>query len=326
MISMQDIAVRLGVSKATVSLVLSGKAGSRVSDGMKEKVLKTAKEMGYHVNDLARSLRTGRSNVIGVLVTDISNEFFGKMSFHIQEEAKRYGYVVITANTNESDEELRSMVKTLVSKQVDGMIIVPTQGSRDDLKMMADGGVPLVQIDRRIDSLDADYVGTCNYESTYQAIEKVIESGKVRIGMVTLDLEVNAITERRAGFEDALRAHGMFDPDLVKAVDFDTLDKIEAALTELASEKPDALFFSSRRVFTKAMEVLAARKGLISEDATLICFDEARSYMNMTGHDLWYIEQPIEMMAKKAFSLLIDNIEGNTVHGSHTFMSTLVTE
>ena len=77
MVLMKDIAEAVGVSNATVSLVLGGKSGSRVSESVKNRVLQTAKEMGCHSNDLARSLRTGRTNLISVIVTDISNDFFG---------------------------------------------------------------------------------------------------------------------------------------------------------------------------------------------------------------------------------------------------------
>lgn len=88
-ISMQDIADKLGVSKGTVSLVLSGKAKSgRVSEKTCQKVKQLAAEMNYYPNEIARSLTTGRTMSIGVIVTDISNEFFGNLTFHIQERAK----------------------------------------------------------------------------------------------------------------------------------------------------------------------------------------------------------------------------------------------
>lgn len=148
MVLMKDIAEAVGVSNATVSLVLGGKSGSRVSESVKNKVLQTAKEMGYHSNDLARSLRTGRTNLISVIVTDISNDFFGKMSFYIQEEAKKYGYLVITANTNESDSELESIIHVLISKKVDGVIVVPTQNCKEMLEDVIKSGTPVVQIDR----------------------------------------------------------------------------------------------------------------------------------------------------------------------------------
>lgn len=324
MTSMQDIADLLGVSKATVSLVLSGKSGSRVSEKMKAKVISAADELGYRPNDLARSLRTGKTNLISVLVTDISNEFFGKLSFFIQEEAKKYGYVVITANTNESDQDLDAMVQILVSKQVDGIIVVPTEGSAKTLKYLLDKDIPFVQIDRFIEGLDADYVGTQNYESVRNAMAELLKKGRKNIGMITLDLEVNAIIGRRKGYEDALREAGLYRPELVKPISFDSLSEMEDALEQLSKESPDAIFFSSHRMFTLALETMAVKKNLIDPDAIFLCFDDAKSYKSLSVNELWYIEQPIEEMAKEAFALLMKKMEGNTEHSQHTFLSSLV--
>ncbi|MBQ5401404.1 MAG: LacI family DNA-binding transcriptional regulator, partial [Bacteroidales bacterium] len=166
MTSMQDIARRLNISRSTVSLVLSGKSDGRVSEAVKKKVLETAKEMDYHLNELARSLRVGSSKLISVIVTDISNEFFGLMTFHIQEEAKKAGYLVLTINSNESDEEFEQMSRILLSKQVDGIIAVPTPGGANALKMIQDQGVPLVTVDRLCEGVDADYVGVDNYDAS----------------------------------------------------------------------------------------------------------------------------------------------------------------
>ena len=95
----------MGVSKGTVSLVLSGKAKGQVSEKTADRVKKMAAEMHYYPNDIARSLSTGTTMTIGVIVTDISNEFFGNLTFHMQEQAKKYGYTVITTNTNERLDE-----------------------------------------------------------------------------------------------------------------------------------------------------------------------------------------------------------------------------
>ena len=321
---MQDIADKLGISKATVSLVLSGKAGSRVSEKTKARVIETARELDYHPNDLARSLRTGRTNVIGVLVTDISNEFFGVMAFHIQEEAKKRGYSVFIANTNESDDEMGILLAMMAGKKVDGVIAVPTQNCAGAFRDLMSKGIHLVQIDRYVEDVDADYVGTCNYESTRNAIIELIASGKKKVGMVSLDLDVNAINERRAGFRDPLRERGLYEPELEQTVPFESLPLIEHALLEISKHSPDALFFSSRRVFMQAMEVIAAQRDLFGPDTVILCFDKAKPFKNLIGYELWYIEQPVEKMAKKAFGLLMEDIDGNTIHGRHTFLSALV--
>lgn len=321
MVLMKDIAAAVGVSKATVSLVLGGKSGSRVSASVRDKVLETAKNMGYRSNDLARSLRTGRTNLISVLVTDISNDFFGKMSFYIQEEAKKYGYMVITANTNESDAVLESMASVLMSKKVDGIIVVPTQNCSEALKDVIHSGTPVVQIDRCIDSINADYVGTDNYSSSAEAIEALVSEGNKRIAMLTLSLGVNAITERVRGYRDVLEKHGLYDQSLVREIEFEEIGKVEEAMAELLSCQPDAIFFSSRRIFTLAMDSMPAQEG---KDTTFLCYDEAKSYKSLLPGKLWYVEQPIEKMAKKAFALLMEKIEGSTSYSKHEYVSTLV--
>lgn len=320
---MKDIAEAVGVSNATVSLVLGGKSGSRVSESVKNRVLQTAKEMGYHSNDLARSLRTGRTNLISVIVTDISNDFFGKMSFYIQEEAKKYGYLVITANTNESDSELESIIHVLISKKVGGVIVVPTQNCKEMLEDVIKSGTPVVQIDRLIDTLKADYVGTDNYASSANAIKELITCGKKRIAMLTLKLDVNAITERVRGYEDALKNHNLYNPLLIRNVEFEEIHKVGEVMNDLLGQKPDAIFFSSRRVFTLAMDALSEHQH-DGSSVTLLCFDEAKSYKALMSDSLWYVEQPIEDMAKKAFSLLMSKIQGTTTYSKHEYLSYLV--
>ena len=323
MASMQDIADVVGVSKTTVSLVLSGKAGTRVSDQVRERILNAAESMGYRVNDVARSLRTGRTNLIGVLVTEISSEFFSKLSFCIQEEAKKHGYFVITANTNESDEELTSMLPVLIGKRVDGIIMVPTQHFQGDSLNFSRYKVPVVLVDRYVEGMGTDYVGTDNYASARIAVNELVSAGKKRIGMFTLALDVNPINERKRGFRDSLETKGMFYPELVKTVDFEGRDDVHGLLEDMLSRNPDAIFFTSRRVFSMVMEHLSM-EDIRKNDLILLCFDEGKSYKGILGDRLWYIRQPIEDIACKSLDLLLDKIDGARGQAKYEFVSTLV--
>ena len=211
MASMQDIADMVGISKGAVSLVLSGKAGHRVSDETKAKVFEAAQSLNYRVNEVARTLRTGQSRIISVIVTDISNEFFGKLVFYIQEEAKKHGYLVLTANSNESAEEFEEIVNMLLGKKVDGIISVTPPGGAETMAHIVDLGIPLVQVDRLCGGLEADYVGVGNYGSTYDMISGMIKDSYCKIAMVSLDLDVNPIHERCSAYRDAMAANGFKD-------------------------------------------------------------------------------------------------------------------
>ena len=317
MTSMQDIARRLNISRSTVSLVLSGKSEGRVSEPVRQKVLQCAKDMNYHLNELARSLRVGSSNLISVIVTDISNEFFGQMTFHIQEAAKKAGYLVLTINSNESDEEFDQMARILISKQVDGIIAVPTPDGAAAMRMIQEQNVPLVTVDRFVDGVDADYVGVDNYDAAKKAVLELIDQGFKNIITMRLDLDIPPLNERERGYMDAMKESGLeqyvdshhirfgegMEEDLNRS-----LDKALAA---------DAVFFTSHRVFTEAMKNVA-KVGGVPAGQCVLCFDDVSPYMTGSS-DIRYIEQPIADIAYKSFELLLAKMKGDTHTGRYIF-------
>ena len=323
MTSMQDIARRLNISRSTVSLVLSGKSDGRVSEALKKKVMETAREMDYHLNELARSLRVGSSKLISVIVTDISNEFFGQMTFHIQEEAKKAGYLVLTINSNESDEEFEQMSRILISKQVDGIIAVPTPGGADALRMIQDQGVPLVTVDRLCEGVDADYVGVDNYDASKQAMTDLLKEGFRKVSLVRLDIDIPPLEARQKGYEDAMREFGL-DQDIdIHRIRFGEGYVDDFVRSEKRLLKADAIFFTSYRVFTQAM-TLVTRVGGVPKGQCLLCFDNVLPYMNGIS-DIRFVEQPVENMARKSFELLLAQIQGGHDAGRYIFPTRCIT-
>jgi len=320
MVSMQDIADRLHVSRSTVSLVLSGKAGSKVSEAVKKEVLKTAKELNYHVNGLARSLRTGESQLISVIVTDISNEFFGRLTFRIQEEAKKAGYLVLTINSNENAQEFDEMVGMLISKHVDGIIAVPPPGGEGSLRRIQTQGVPLVTIDRLCEGLDVDYVGVDNYKSSYDSVQGLIKDGCEKIVMLGLDLDIPPLNERRDAYMDAMTAAGLKDNIDIRLLPFGDLEDSDFARILNGVSANKAAFFTSRRAFTQIMAYASTVKFVPAPDQHLLCFDDISSYFNMVN-DIRYVDQPVDDMARKAFDLLISQIKGNDTPGKYLFQA-----
>ena len=313
-ISMQDIADKLGISRGTVSLVLSGKAKTgRISDEMQAKVKKLAKELNYHPNEIARSLSKGITKSIGVIVTDISNEFFGKMVFYIQERAKYYGYSVITVNTNECLNDFDEAITVLINRQVDGIILVPVEGGNEIVKRVINRKIPLVQIDRFYRDLNSNYIVIDNYNISRQAIEVLFDEGKRRIAVICYDINLSALTERRQGCIDVMKQRGLFDVELIKNIGYDNQEKeIEQAIKDLknSSNKVDAIFFCSRKVFLAGVKYMVQLGIKIPEDMSVVCFDkiDAFSFANIP---VTYIEQPIQQMGEKAIDLLIEQLQGN---------------
>jgi LacI family transcriptional regulator len=311
---MQDIANKLGVSKGTVSLVLSGKAkDNRVSEAVSEKVKQTAREMNYRLNEVARSLRTGQTKSIGVIVTDISNEFFGLLTYYIQEQAKSYGYMVITTNTNENLEEFESMVTTMLNKKVDGFIIVPVDKGRHVAENIIRNRVPFVQIDRFYPELEANYVGLDNYKASVEGMERLLKTGCKRVALICYDINLNALSERREGYRDVLSRHGLLDPTLIRNIEYERQEEsIKQAIMDIKNnpEKVDAIFFCSRRVFFTGIKYMYEMGIRIPDDIQVLCFDKIESYA-MANIPFICIEQPIREMGEKAVDILMDRINGS---------------
>ena len=314
---MQDIADRVGVSKSTVSLVLNGKAAGRVSDSVRERILAESRACDFHMNEVARTLRTGKSRIICVLVTDISNEFFGRLTFYIQEEAKKEGYLVLTVNTNEDDEEMAQAVEMVINKQVDGVIAVPTSDCEKSLRRLLNAGIPLVQVDRYYPGIEAPYVGVSNCDAALKAVVGLIEDGCSRIGLVSYDFPVTALQERCRGYKDALQKHSIYDDTLVHMIGYENQEQsVDQAVRSLVEAGADAVFFTSRRVFILGIKALSHNPA--AKRPKMLCFDEIRSYQAIF-EDIHSVEQPVETMGVEAFRLLLQAINGNPAKGQYIY-------
>lgn len=310
---MQVIADSLGVSKGTVSLVLSGKAGNnRVSAELTRKILNKAKELNYQPNELARSLRTGHSNTIGLIVADISNVFFGNFVYYIQEHLRKYKYSVITVNTNESAEQFAEVSNILINRQVDGIIAVPADGGAGCMAGIMDRNIPLVQIDRYFPEVSASCVVLDNYSASYRTTERLISEGCRRICLVKYRKDVSVNTERTAGFVDAMKAHGLFDDSLIKEVEYSNEEDIRDDISRISCnrEDADALFFTSHKLFLSGVSALVRKKVRIPDDIKVACFDKNVAF-SLLDFPFIYIEQPVKEMAEKAVDLLIEHIRGD---------------
>lgn len=321
--TIKDIADKVGVSPSTVSLVLSGKAGRHVSHHTKHMIERAAKEMNYQVNELARSLRTGQSGLICVIVTDISNEIFSKFVFHVQEEAKKQDYLVLTISTNESAEEFDKATTALIGKHIDGIICVTPPGGEPSLRRITEKGIPLVLTDRKCEGIECDFVGVNNYGATLEAVSKLVNEGCRRIAIVGRSLEVGTLSDRFKGYRDALEASGIYDPSLVKLVDFGENGgtySVRSAMKELLEDgsDADAIFFTSRRVFSEAMSQMAREGVKVKPGISLLCFDDVSSYLT-SSLKIRHICQPIREMAGKSFELLTEKMNGREGNADYIF-------
>lgn len=311
-VSLKIIAQELGVSTATVSLVLNGKnKKGRVSSELSKKILEKAAELNYVPNSLAKGLKMGHSKSIGLIVADISNIFFGTLALHIQNHAEKQGYTVIIANTNEQLEQMAKMITFLNSRQVDGLIITPAEGSEFLVQSVMDNKRPLVLVDRGFPLLDVPSVLINNYEICFQSTQELISRGIENPAYISYKQDQFHTNERERGFVEAVKQANLYDANNIKSVSYNNLaSDMDRSMIELLNSKKkiDGIFFATNTISMAGVKSLLKHNVIIQKDIQVMCFDESEA-IDLFPFKVPYIKQPIEEMAKKAFELLIEQIE-----------------
>ncbi len=206
-VTLQVIAERLAVSTATVSLAL--RDSTVVADSTKRKVQRVAREMGYIYNRSAASLRTSRTNILAVAFHDVSNPYFAEMLTAIDETVRSSGRTILLGTCNENISRQENVLSSLREYRPDGIIVCPVGGSTEDsLRNIAESGVPIVQIAREIEGLNADFVGADDRYATELAVEHLAGLGHRRIAYVGGNDGTSNGRLRHASFVESLARHG----------------------------------------------------------------------------------------------------------------------
>ncbi len=320
--SIKDIAHAVGVSTATISLVLSGKAKEgRVSKEMVDKITRVAKEMNYQPNRLARNLQSGRTQTIGLLVADIMNPFFSALAYYIQKEMSKSGYTVVIMNTDESSEQMEKMMNLMVGHQVDGFIIVPAEHGENSIMQLLENKVPLVLVDRYYPQIATNNVLLDNVDASFQATRYLIEKQCKNIGLIIYDNKLPHMAGRKSGYIQALEQAGMLNENLIREVEHTTMSEtVEKAIESLLAEKPqiDGLVLASNTIALNGLKQMNKSQIRIPEDISVVCFDKSDVFEFMP-HPMPYIQQPIQDMANMASRLLLNQLEDKNSEGVSTY-------
>jgi len=208
--SLKDIASKLNLSKTTVSWVLSGQGDKKgISAETRERVFKCAEELNYHPNLLARSLHSGSSNTIGLIVPQISDGFYAAIADQVEEEANNAGYSIMIATSNGEIERENAMIQAFRAKRVDGMIIAPCKVSKKEIVKLQKDNIPVTLFDRYWPELNSSHVIINNEESCYRLTRKLIQRGHKTIALVTTNPHLLTMNMRREGYVNALTDAGM---------------------------------------------------------------------------------------------------------------------
>jgi len=330
--SLNDIALKLGVSKTLVSFVLNGRAKEfRISDEICKKVVETAAEMNYQPNRIAQGLRTGKTQTIGLIIADIANPFFGKLGREIEQEASQKGYRVIFCSSDENADKFAQQVAMLQQSQVDGYIISPPINSEDQIKMLVKSHTPLVLVDRFFPEIDSNYIVVDNLEAAYKATSHLVSVGRKRIANITLNMDLINMKERTEGYRKALIDSGINpDNEMIKVLPFshDNTDVIKA-INELVGDKSnlkaDAILFSTSKLGVMGIECISSLGLKIPDDVAVVSFDNVDAY-KICVSPVTVVGQPLQEIGRKAVEILLDDISGEKKANRKTQKLKLLTE
>jgi LacI family transcriptional regulator len=306
-VSMQSIADTVGVARSTVSFVLNGKEKEgRISEEVARKVRTTAKEMNYQINEMARGLRTGYSNTIALVIADVSDVFFGTMAYHIQEYAESKGYTLIILNTGEKQERLSSAFKTIVNRQIDGILMIPVANIEDGVIERLNPGIPMVFVDRYFKSLTTSRVIINNYEVSKAATQQLIDKGCKRIALISFRESLMHIQDRKRGFIDALSANNMLDRTLICEADYRNYKADVIHFLSRTAFRIDGLFIVTGGLSSVAIRYMARMGIKLQSDVHVFGFGRIDV---ATGVSIPYVRQPLEEIGKKSFDILLERIK-----------------
>ncbi|MGW3417454.1 LacI family DNA-binding transcriptional regulator [Streptomyces phaeochromogenes] len=301
--TMRDVAAQAGVSAMTVSRVLKG--DPRVSSGSRALVLAAVEELGYRLNETARSLRVGGSGLIGLVVTNIANPFYSRLTLGVQEVAGEHGLRVLLANTGEDTDRERELVDDLLARQVDGIVLVPAGTGQGPLALVAARGMPLVLASRPPSDIDTDCVLVDDFGGAREATARLIAAGHRRIGFLGNPPALYTGAERFRGYwaaheeaglepDERLVRRGLRDPATAQKAAEELLDQ---------PDPPTALFCTNNRLTQGAVRAVRSS----ARTTALAGFDNF-DLADVLGIPLTIAAYDPDEVGRRAARMLIDRI------------------
>lgn len=322
MSTIRDVARAAGVSTASVSFTLNGT--KKVSEDLRQRVLQAVEEVGYEPNSLAQGLKKGRTNLLGLIVPDITNPYFAVLARAAETAATARGYTVLLCNTDEDARIETTYLNLMRSQRVAGIVISPTGSAQDyGQSLAAKITVPVVMVDRITRGVEWDSVISRNEEGARRAVMHLIERGHRRIGGLFGREHVSSIQQRIAGFSAALVSAGIDpDPDYIRIGCRDQAQAQIAAQSLLnLPDRPTALFTSNNQVMIGTMHAIRNHGLTCPDDISITGFD-GLGWAEVMKPPMTTVEQPGALIGEEAVNLLVQRIEGNKDEPRHIELPT----
>ena len=310
--TIHDIAEKLNITASTVSRAL--RDHPRISEQTKKAVLKLAQKLNYQPNHIAAALRSGKSNIIGIIVPTVDRSFFSSVIRGIEEIANTSHYNVMICQSYDNYEKEVATVEALLNARVDGIIASHGKETKDFSHFLKakERGIPVILFDRYNNDLEVSQVVIDDFLGAYKATEHLIQQDCKRIAHFTSTLNISIFKERLRGYREALVNNGLkFDESLVISSNLQAEDGRDSMLQLLKlKEMPDGIFSSSALSIAGAMQVLKEKNIKVPEQIALVGFSN-ESFMLFTEPTLTAVDQHSMRMGNAAAEIFLEEISSD---------------
>lgn len=311
-----DVARVARVSKATAARALGGYG--TVSEETRRRVLDAADAVGYLPNSLARTMSTGRSETIGVVLSDIENPFFAKAARSIDDVARSAGFDVILCNTDEDVAKEASAIDLLLRKRVAGVIIAPASKASSGVLARARDQTPVVLFDRAVDDLALDTVVADNRRGGFELTSVLTEAGHRRVAFISTleqddyrdgqEIHSSSVADRVAGFHEALDQARIANDERLVLLN-GRREGIQRVISSALDAGVTAIVASDSLIAQDVLHVARKRALQIPSDFSMVAFDDA-DWTELSTPTITVMAQPINMIGAEAARLLVRRLEG----------------
>ena len=306
--TIRDVAQRAGVSTTTVSHILNNTRF--VSDELRNKVFQVIKELNYQPYGLARSLRTKKTNTIGMIIPDNTNPYFAEVARGIEDICFRLNYSVILCNSGSDPRREAGYLELLIEKGVDGLAFVSTGNDRSAVEILAHQDIPRIIVDREVTGVSIDAVLVDNLSGGYYATRYLLSLGHRRIACITGPSLLNPSAQRVVGYEKALKEAGLpRDEELIVAGDFHSKSGYAGTRSLLNLSRPPTAIFACNDLMAFGVLYAAHELGLeVPQQLSVVGFDD----INLSSFSiprLSTVAQPKYEIGRRAALRLVERIK-----------------
>lgn len=306
-----QVAARAGVSQSAVSRVFT--PGASASAKTVAKVRKAAEELGYRPNRVARTMITGKSRIIGLVVAYLDNQFYPQALEHLSNALQEKGYHVLVFTATNSPEKVEEVMRDLLDFQVDGIITASVAVTSDLTVRCNAAGIPVVMFNRGQDGADVNAVTSDNVNGGRKVADFLVQCGHKHIAHISGWEGSSTGRDRRQGFVEGLAAHGYKPLRIIDGMyNRDTAAQAARNLMK-APTPPDAIFVGNDHMAFAVMDTLRHELGLkIPQDVAIVGFDDV-PLAAWPSYDLTTVRQPLNRMVEATVDMMIAQIDEGVI-------------